>query len=234
MAADLEAVIVMSPDTDLPVLGKVAAYAKLHPDHVTLELSPGMRLSESEVALRYNVSRQPAREALIALAKIGLVRVLPQRGTVVVKLSARQMTQVRFTREALETAIVRRACERFDPLIRLAIDPIMAAQREAARAADHIAFQQHDERLHAAFAAGADADLAWQAVIDVKCHMDRVCHLTLPSASSLPVLIAQHRTILAAIDRRDPDGAEAALRAHLSEILRALPTVQREHRDLFS
>ena len=30
------------------------------------------------------------------------------------------------------------------------------------------------------------------------------------------------------------DSAEAALRAHLSEILRALPTVQREHRDLFA
>ena len=56
----------------------------------------------------------------------------------------------------------------------------------------------------------------------------------LPSASSLPGLIEQHRLILAAIDRRDPDGAEAALRAHLSEILRALPTVQRDHRDLFA
>ncbi|MBN9063339.1 MAG: GntR family transcriptional regulator [Rhizobiales bacterium 65-9] len=200
---------------------------------VTLELSPGMRLSESEVALRYNVSRQPAREALIALAKIGLVRVLPQRGTVVVKLSARQMTQVRFTREALETAIVRRACERFDPLIRLAIDPIMAAQREAARAADHIAFQQHDERLHAAFAAGADADLAWQAVIDVKCHMDRVCHLTLTDAQAMEGLIAQHEAIIAAIDARDADAAEAAMRHHLTEIQRALPRALAEHADLF-
>src|ERR1700730_2238126 len=71
---------------------------------ITLELPPGMRLSENEVALRYGVSRQPAREALIALAKIGLVRVLPQSGAVVVKISTRQMMQVRFTREALETA----------------------------------------------------------------------------------------------------------------------------------
>ena len=41
VAAGIEAVIVMSPDTDLPVLGKVAAYARLHPDRVTLELVPG-------------------------------------------------------------------------------------------------------------------------------------------------------------------------------------------------
>src|SRR5882762_7081282 len=111
---------------------------------VTLELPPGKSLSENEVALRYGVSRQPAREAMIALAKIGLVRVLPQRGTVVVKISIRQMMQVRFTREALETAIVRRACERFDPIIRASIDSIMTAQRQAAQDNDHAAFQEYD------------------------------------------------------------------------------------------
>jgi threonine synthase len=41
VAGGLEAAIVMSPETDLPVLGKVAAYAQLHPRHVTLELVEG-------------------------------------------------------------------------------------------------------------------------------------------------------------------------------------------------
>ena len=35
---------------------------------VTLELRPGARLSEAELAERHGVSRQPAREALISLA----------------------------------------------------------------------------------------------------------------------------------------------------------------------
>ena len=39
--ASIEAAIVMSPDTDLPVLGKVAAYAQLHPEYVQLELVAG-------------------------------------------------------------------------------------------------------------------------------------------------------------------------------------------------
>jgi GntR family transcriptional regulator, rspAB operon transcriptional repressor len=200
---------------------------------VMLELAPGVRLSENEVALRFGVSRQPAREAMIALAKIGLVRVLPQRGTVVVKISTRQMMQVRFTREALETAIARRACERFDPIIRASIDSIMTAQRHAAHANDQAAFQDHDERLHAALAKGADADLAWQAVIDVKCHMDRVCHLTLWNTETMLALIAQHVTIIGAIDARDADAADAAMRLHLNEILRSLPRVLAERADLF-
>jgi DNA-binding GntR family transcriptional regulator len=200
---------------------------------VTLELPPGMRLSENEVALRYGVSRQPAREAMIALTKIGLVRVLPQRGTVVVKISTRQMMQVRFTREALETAIIRRACERFDPMIRSSIDSMIAAQRQAALEDDHTSFQEHDERFHAALAAGADADLAWRTVIHVKCHMDRVCHLTLQDTASMLNLIAQHETIVAAVDAGDADAADAAMRHHLTEILRCLPRVLADRPELF-
>ena len=41
VAAGLEAVVVMSPETDLPVLGNVAALAALHPDQLHLELVPG-------------------------------------------------------------------------------------------------------------------------------------------------------------------------------------------------
>lgn len=41
VAAGIEAVIAMSPDTDLPVLGKVAAYSRLYPERVTLDLVAG-------------------------------------------------------------------------------------------------------------------------------------------------------------------------------------------------
>jgi threonine synthase len=41
VASGIEAVVVMSPDTDRPVLGNVAALAALHPANVRLELVPG-------------------------------------------------------------------------------------------------------------------------------------------------------------------------------------------------
>ncbi len=41
IAAGLEAAVVMSPNTDLPVIGNVAALAKLHPESVSLELVAG-------------------------------------------------------------------------------------------------------------------------------------------------------------------------------------------------
>jgi threonine synthase len=41
VAAGIVAVIVLSPDTDLPVMGKVAAYARLYPDNVKLDIVAG-------------------------------------------------------------------------------------------------------------------------------------------------------------------------------------------------
>ncbi|MGK9234287.1 GntR family transcriptional regulator [Inquilinus limosus] len=200
---------------------------------VALELPPGARLSEQEIAQRHGVSRQPVREALIALAKTRLVEVLPQRGTVVVKLSVRRMAEARFVREAVEVALVRRACEGFDRSSRERIDDLLDAQEKAASRGNHGDFQRTDELFHIAIAEGAGCGLAWMAVEDIKAHMDRICALTLPGPEAMLPLIEQHRAIMAAIDARDPDAAEQAMRHHLTEILRALPRIEAEHPELF-
>src|SRR3546814_8516839 len=74
-----------------------------------MRFRPGQALSEKEIADRFGVSRQPVREAFIKLSEAGLVSVRPQRGTYVVKISARQVYDVRFVREAVEVAVVRKA-----------------------------------------------------------------------------------------------------------------------------
>ncbi|MGO4572400.1 GntR family transcriptional regulator [Microvirga sp. 2TAF3] len=201
---------------------------------IALELPPGSRLSEQELAERYGVSRQPVREALIGLARTRLVEVQPQRGTVVVKISIRKMMEARFVREAIETAIVRRACSSFDRQSRERIEDLLEMQEHAARRGDHDAFQRYDELFHIALAEGAGCPLAWEAIQDIKAHMDRVCQLTLPAAEAMLPLIDQHRAIVAAIDAGDEDAADAAMRRHLTEILRALPRVEAENPELFS
>ena len=75
--------------------------------------------------------------------------------------------------------------------------------------------------------------LAWEAIRDIKAHMDRVCQLTLPGPEAMLPLIQQHRRIIAAIDASDAAEAEAAMRHHLTEILRALPKTEASYPDLF-
>lgn len=200
---------------------------------VRLQLRPGSRLSEQEIATRLDVSRQPVREALIALAKSQLVEIRPNRGTVVVRISARKMLEARFVREAIEVAVAGRACESFDPWTRETIDDVLRRQQEAMRGADHDAFRRHDEQFHLALATGAGCRLAWTAVADLKAHMDRVCNLQLRDTDAMGRLIEEHRAIIEAVDRRDAAAAQSLMSAHLKGILQDLPSMEANHPDLF-
>ncbi len=224
-----------SPRTDARSPESAAARVEraLREKIIDLTIRPGERLSESEIAERFSVSRQPVREAFIALMRQGLVDVQPQRGTVVVKLSVRRMLDARFIREAIEVAIVRRACERFDSHYRDRALALIDAQAEAVAAGDHRGFQQLDSLFHVALAEGAGCAEAWNAIELQKAHMDRVCALMLHAPGSAEPLVDQHRAILDAIDDGDAERAVAAMSHHLSEILKAVAGIELKFADLF-
>src|SRR5690606_41732276 len=73
---------------------------------ISADLIPGSRISESEIARSYSLSRQPVREAFIKLAEDGLVEIRPQRGTLVRKITPEAVMDARFVREAIETDLV--------------------------------------------------------------------------------------------------------------------------------
>ena len=200
---------------------------------VTNQLQPGQALAESEVATLLGVSRQPVREALIRLSEGGLVRILPQRGTLVTRISLSGVEGGRFVRDAVERAVVRRAAEVAPPGATAAMHRIIDAQEAALRAENHSGFLALDDALHGALAAAMGHPGAWAALGEVKLQMDRVRYLSIPDATPSPLLIAQHRAIVEAIARRNADAAEAAMRLHLSEVLAALPKLTARFPDHF-
>jgi DNA-binding GntR family transcriptional regulator len=200
---------------------------------VRLELPPGTRLTEQDIASRYGVSRQPVREAFISLDRAGLLSVRAQRGTLVARISRERMRAARFVREAVEIAVARRACVEFDPAVRHEVEDLLDLQTRVASRGDRDGFTPVDEGFHQALARGCGMPSVWDALIDIKSHMDRVCHLTIPDASSMQPLVDQHRAIVVAIDAKDADAAEKAMRYHLTEILRAMPKAEAANPDLF-
>ncbi len=198
---------------------------------VTLRLTPATALSEQDIADRLKVSRQPVREAFIKLSEIGMVRVLPQRGTFVVKISAKAVTDARFVREAVECAIARRASE---GLGKDAIDDlraILSEQRKAAR--DPEAFFVLDEAFHRGLANAAGCGYAWKVIEDAKAQMDRVRFLSIPDATPVGHLVTQHQAILDAIAAKRSAAAEQAMKDHLREILKSLPHLARTFPEMF-
>jgi DNA-binding GntR family transcriptional regulator len=201
---------------------------------VQLKFRPGNLLSEADVARQLGVSRQPVREAFIKLAEIGLVDVRPQRGTFVRLISIRQVQNVRFVREAIEVAIVRKAALEMTPARLDELRRNLDAQRAAGAAADNDEFLRLDEAFHQALAHASGNDYAWNVLENHKAQMDRVRYLSMPDATPFEVLVGQHAAIADALARHSADEAEAAMRGHLSEILTSLPRLAQAHPDLFA
>jgi GntR family transcriptional regulator, rspAB operon transcriptional repressor len=196
-------------------------------------LRPGDVLSEKEIAARFGVSRQPVREAFIKLAEVGLVEIRPQRGTFVVLISRKEVENARFIREAVEVALARRASAEAAPEVISRMRRSLASQREAHERGDIAWFLREDEAFHQAIALGVDCERAWRLLENLKAQMDRVRYLSMPLATPVETLIEQHEAILRAIEEHAPDRAEAAMRSHLSEILKSLPKIAAAHPDLF-
>ena len=98
-------------------------------------LHAGQHLVTQDLAERFGVSHTPIREALIALAGIGIIDLLPNRGAVVRRVSAKDVREVFQVRRVLECEAVRRACGRID----LAELTALAGRVQAAAAAATIA-----------------------------------------------------------------------------------------------
>jgi DNA-binding GntR family transcriptional regulator len=205
----------------------------LRDDIVTMALKPGDVISESDIAGRYGVSRQPVREAFIKLSEAGLVEIRPSRGTFVMKISVREVANARFVREAIEANIAREAARLAGAADTARLRALVAAQRTAAAADDYWSFNEHDEAFHRAIADIVQCDYAWRVVESARIQTDRVRYLSLPDASPMPLLISQHEQVVERLEARDADGAEAAMRRHLREILVALQRIATAHPDLF-
>lgn len=200
---------------------------------IELELRPGTRLSEQDIATRLGVSRQPVREAMIRLANSRLIEIRPHRGTVVARISAKEMTEALFVRQAVEIAVVARAAQSFDPWQRKRIASLLLKQEEASSKLDHAAFREHDEAFHIAIATGAGVGIAWVAISDMKSHMDRVCNMTLQSEADMRRRVREHEAIMAAIDAHYVEEAQSAMALHLGSILDNLPDLESRNASLF-
>lgn len=75
-------------------------------------LRAGQHLVTQELAARFGVSHTPIREALIALGGMGIIDLLPNRGALVRRVAARDVSEICQVRRVLECAAVRRACGR--------------------------------------------------------------------------------------------------------------------------
>lgn len=200
---------------------------------VSMEFQPGQMIPETALAEQFGVSRTPVREALIKLANIGFVDVLPQRGTYVSKFSMEKILEARFIREALELAVIATVAEHADEALIQECEDILGEQRLAADSDNALAFQKLDDHFHQALSSRTGYPRVSHLIESEKAHMDRVRNLSLHISGQYTHVLKQHRAILDAVKAGDPEAARRAMAVHMQDVYKVLTLIPREHPEYF-
>ncbi len=208
-------------------------YSDLRTELVSLQRRPGEVMSEAKIALSYGVSRTPVREAILKLADEGLVEIFPQSGIFVSRIPIAALPEAIIVRKALEETTSGMAADRATSSQILALHSILERQREANAAGDSDTFHRADEQFHATIAEVAGYPGIWTLIQQVKVHVDRYRRLTLPQQGRIPRVIAEHESILSAIEAHDASGARTAMATHLDSLLDNIALTQHINPEFF-
>lgn len=186
-----------------------------------LTFPPGSTLSESLLVQQIGASRTPIRQALQRLEHEGLVRVFPQRGTVVAPLDLQGFREALFTRIALEAATAAEAAGKAERADVAGLVEQVDAQRRAVAGGDDAEFFRLNEIFHRTIMAIAGVPNIWTVVQSVKVHLDRfrAAHLALTDRYPLAPLVEEHASLVDAIRRRRPSDAASRMQLHIRKVI---------------
>lgn len=186
-----------------------------------LELMPGTLLDETEISRQFGVSRSPVREALIRLSAEGLVQNFRNRTAIVAQFDIASLPAYFDAMQLLYRLSARLAAQNpnLPKLEQLKRDH--EEHEKAIRRRDIRNMVRLNREFHMAIAEmGGNPFIAgWiSGILDQGQRLLGLYGMHLPERISGEFL-KPHREIIAAIARKDPDGAEAAGRADAQHLI---------------
>ena len=195
--------------------GRDYAMRVIRENIIRMDLAPGAAISDRELAAWMNLSRTPVREALLDLAKVKIVEIYPQKGSVVAPIDYSLVEEAQFMRSVLEIAVVQLVCQ-------------CAADSQIAQLKENVELQefyfQHgsterllemDDEFHKLLFQIAGRMQTYELMKSLTVHFDRVRSLEV-TADKEHLWIGDHRKIYEAVAAHDPERAKALMEMHLN------------------
>lgn len=186
------------------------AYKLVEEMIVTLELSPGQVISESELSRRLDIGRTPLREALQRLADDRLVNIVPRKGILITDIDLRDHLALLETRRVLDRLVATRAALRAQSGQRKALQTCATAMREAAKSDQLSAFMRLDREFDELVTAAARNPFAAEAVAPLHAHCRRFWY-RFKAQGDLAESARLHEQLMRSIaDENEQDAAAAS------------------------
>jgi DNA-binding GntR family transcriptional regulator len=185
---------------------------------VSGELRAGIVYSAPGLAERFGVSATPVREAMLDLAKEGLVEAVPNKGFRVTELTERDLDEYTAIRALLEPPMVAEVAATA-PRARIeALRPLADAIVAAAARHDIRAYVAADNAFHLALLALAGNEHLVEVVRDLRYRSRLYGVPGLAERDELAPSAQEHVDLLEVVLGGDAAAAEAMTRAHLAHV----------------
>lgn len=184
---------------------------------VESRLKPGERLIETQIARDFGTSQAPVREAIKALATLGVVEIKPYQGARVRAPSHKELIDAIKVRTELEAMGARTAASRITPAELATLDGLMSEMLTAAERHDAHAHALKNAEFHVTILRAARNDALERAWQMLEPFLRTYITATLPGVD-LVWLARRHEKLIAALRAGDPERADAAMREHLHEV----------------
>ncbi|MEU5481996.1 GntR family transcriptional regulator [Streptomyces mirabilis] len=208
----------------LPVLGgKKSSYRERVADALRAaliagELRTGEVYSAPTLAARFGVSATPVREAMLDLAKEGLVDTVPNKGFRVTAVSEKQLDEYTHIRSLIEIPTTVQLATTADPVSLEALRPAAREIVTAAAAGDLIAYVEADIRFHLGLLALAGNAHLVEVVGDLRKRSRLYGLHALVEAGRLQDSAEEHLELLDALVDRDPEAVRRVMTRHLGHV----------------
>lgn len=191
-------------------------YQALKRDIITGVHRPGEALSEKDLASQYHSSRTPVREAAVRLQQDNLLRVVPNRGYFITKISVQDLTELYEYRAAVECACAELAAAKaiHSPLLKQ-LEELARTEYRSEDRESYMHFISADTAFHVTVARLARNQLLLNAVQAVRCQMERIMYAAIDIGYYGEFPVDEHCHIVEAIVKRDPVRARQFMYDHI-------------------
>lgn len=200
---------------------------------IKLELEPGSRVSENELALEMGISRTPTREALIELSKSQIIDIYPQKGSYISLIDYAMVDEAMFIRQVLENAVVEMACDMATPEDIAVLNENIRLQQFYLDSHNETKIFDLDNLFHKKLFEICKKQLSYDLMSGVMVHCNRVRILSLTSPKETEDIISDHRKIINLIQARDKTAAVHSMTKHLCRYKVDKDLVQKQHPSFF-
>lgn len=196
-------------------------YAQLRDQILHLELPPGSTISEIETAEKYNISRTPTRDAFKRLEREGLLEIRPHIGTFVSLIDLNEISDVLYTREVLEYAVLSDLSQMYDKSQDLRIRLLLQQQKDLLESDMDIedlsrAFIKCDNEFHAAMFEAAGKKNITQFINTINCQYERFrTFINFSGKDDLRKLYEAHNKIWECVVNKDLETLKDCINHHL-------------------